>query len=218
MSNEQCFFILKDGTKQPIKNISTHPETFQMSDDDVIKYLPNAVAIEHTHPDESPYLSKADQIMMNNIGLPWLLHGNKYRPLHNLIGRTFKHGTTDCFTLMRDFYMLAGIELTNYERRDDWWLTDDDLYLNNLEGAGFYKVDQPQSGDVAIICLGCQTPNHAAMFLDDGRVLHHLPNRLSKRDIYGGYYVKYTHSIWRHKSWQQSAYTAISANLAIDLN
>lgn len=215
MSNEQCFFILKDGTKQEIRNISPHPETFLMSNDDVIKYLPDAVAVEHTHPDESPWLSKCDQQCMNNLGLPWLLHGNEYRPIPNLIGRTFEHGSVDCFTLMRDFYMLAGIEIFNYDRDDDWWLTSQNLYIDNLESAGFYKVDQPQAGDVAIICLGCQTPNHAAMLLDDGQVIHHLPNRLSKRDIYGGYYVKYTHSIWRHKKWLPSAYTAISANLDI---
>lgn len=215
MSSEQCFFILKDGTKKEITNISPHPDTFLMPDDDIIKYLPNAVAVEHTHPDGNPYLSQCDQVCMNWLGLPWLLHGKTYRPLHNLLGRNFKHGVTDCFTLMRDFYMLAGIELTNYTRKDDWWLTEQNLYLDNLEDAGFCKVDTPQPGDVAIICLGCQTPNHAALFLDNGQILHHLPNRLSKRDIYGGYWVKYTHSIWRHKEWQSSAYTAISANLDI---
>lgn len=216
MTNEQCFFILKDGTKQEITNISPYPDTFIMSDDDVIKHLPNAIAIEHTHPDNSPYLSKADQQSMNNLGLPWLLHGHKYRPIPNLIGRTFKHGDIDCYTLMRDFYMLAGIDLPDFERADDWWLTDADLYLKNLESIGFYKVDKPQPGDVAIVCLGCQTANHAAIFLDDGTILHHLPNRLSKRDLYGEFYKKYTHSIWRHEQWQPSAYTAISSNLELD--
>ena len=48
-------------------------------------------------------------------------------------------------------------------------------------------------------------PNHAAVYLGDGLILHHLQGRLSSRDVYGGYWQKITTHILRyghsHTSW-----------------
>ena len=48
--------------------------------------------------------------------------------------------------------------------------------------------------------LDSVVPNHAAIYLDDMIILHHVQGRLSSRDVYGGYYQKVTELCLRHES------------------
>ncbi|EIN27790.1 hypothetical protein ECFDA504_1361, partial [Escherichia coli FDA504] len=43
---------------------------------------------------------------------------------------------TDCYTLFRDAYHLAGIDMPDFEREDDWWRNGQNLYLDNMEATG----------------------------------------------------------------------------------
>lgn len=215
MPNEQCFFILEDGSKKECRNVSSQPDSFIMHTDDVIDYLHLATAIEHTHPNNEPHLSTADRECQIKTQLPWVLNGKTYRPCWPLLGRVFEYSVEDCFTLFRDFYHLAGHEIRDYRPYGDWWDDGGNMYIDNFEREGFYQVKYPEIGDTIMISLGSDKANHAAMYIGNNKILHHLPGRLSKRDNYAGYYVKYTHSIWRHKEWQPSDFTAISEDLAI---
>uniref|UniRef100_UPI00111C49B0 NlpC/P60 family protein n=1 Tax=Xenorhabdus beddingii TaxID=40578 RepID=UPI00111C49B0 len=73
-------------------------------------------------------------------------------------------------------------------------------------------------GDGILICLGSQTPCHAAIYIGNQQILHHRPDRISKRDIYDGYWLKYTHSVWRHKQWSNYSLEAILEDLAVATN
>ena len=221
---ECCGLVIDNKTYMPCNNISTTPtKTFEISPDDWIKAEEKGeiTAVVHSHPDGEPILSEADQIYQQNTGLDWwLLCDNqihKFRYIKPLLGREFEHGKIDCLTIVRDAYMLAGIELPDYERQDDWWHNGQNLYLDLLPQNGFEQVDaqELQEGDIIIICLGSSTPNHAAIYIGNQQILHHCPNRLSKRDLYGGFWLDYTHSIWRHKKWQKFGFMAILNNMAI---
>nr|WP_218059373.1 C40 family peptidase [Gilliamella apicola] len=219
---ECCGFVIDNKTYLPCKNISHTPtETFEISSDDWIKAEQKGeiTAIVHSHPDGLPILSEADQFYQQQTGLDWWLvcdnKIHKFRYIKPLLGREFKHGEIDCLTLVRDAYMLTGINLPNYERQDDWWHNGQNLYLELLPKNEFEQVKDIQEGDVILICLGSTTPNHAAIYIGNQFILHHCPNRLSKRDLYDGFWLKYTHSIWRHKKWQSFAFTAILNNMAI---
>ncbi|HHE2827529.1 TPA: NlpC/P60 family protein, partial [Escherichia coli] len=76
----------------------------------------------------------------------------------------FEHGVTDCYTLFRDAYHLAGITLPDFAREDDWWRNGQNLYLDNLAENGFYRVSLSgaQAGDILLCCFGSSVPNHAA--------------------------------------------------------
>lgn len=219
---ECCGFVIDNKTYLPCKNISHTPtETFEISSDDWIKAEQKGeiTAIVHSHPDGLPILSEADQFYQQQTGLDWWLvcdnKIHKFRYIKPLLGREFKHGEIDCLTLVRDAYMLTGINLPNYERQDDWWHNGQNLYLELLPKNEFEQVKDIQEGDVILVCLGSTTPNHAAIYIGNQFILHHCPNRLSKRDLYDGFWLKYTHSIWRHKKWQSFAFTAILNNMAI---
>ena len=223
--NECCGFVIDNKIYMPCTNISPTPtETFEISPDDWIQAetLGEITAIVHSHPNGQPILSEADQIYQQQTAVDWWIvcdnQIHKFRYIKPLLGREFEHGKTDCLTIVRDAYMLAGIDLPDYERADDWWHNGQNLYLDLLPKNGFERVgaEDIQEGDIILVCLGSETPNHAAVYIGNQYILHHCPDRLSKRDLYGGFWRNYTHSIWRHKQWQKSGYTAISNNLAIN--
>ena len=223
--NECCGFVIDNKIYMLCKNISPTPtETFEISPDDWIQAekLGEITAIVHSHPNGTPILSESDQIHQQQTAVDWWLvcdnQIHKFRYIKPLLGREFEHGKTDCLSIVRDAYMLAGIDLPDYEREDDWWHNGQNLYLDLLPKNGFERVDAEdvQEGDIILVCLGSETPNHAAVYIGNQYILHHCPDRLSKRDLYGGFWRNYTHSIWRHKQWQKSGYTAISNNLAIN--
>ena len=219
---ECCGFVIDNKTYLPCNNISPTPtETFEIPPDDWIKAEQKGeiTAIVHSHPNGFPILSEADQFYQQQTEIDWWLVCNneiyKFRYIKPLIGREFDHGQTDCLTLVRDAYMLAGINLPDYERQDNWWRNGLNMYLDLLPQNGFERVDEPQAGDIILVCLGSSVPNHAAIYIGNQFILHHCPNRLSKRDLYDGFWLKYTHSVWRHKQWQSSNFTAILNNMAI---
>lgn len=222
---ECCGFVIDNKTYMPCKNISPTPtEAFEISPDDWIQAetIGEITAIVHSHPAGQPILSEADQIYQQQTAVDWWIvcdnQIHKFRFIKPLLGREFEHGKTDCLTIVRDAYMLAGIDLPNYERQDDWWHNGQNLYLDLLPKNGFERVNAEdiQEGDIILVCLGSETPNHAAVYIGNQYILHHCPDRLSKRDLYSGFWRNYTHSIWRHKQWQKSGYMAISNNLAIN--
>ncbi|KGQ35855.1 C40 family peptidase [Gallibacterium genomosp. 1] len=225
--HEMCGFVVFEGKQQrflPCRNVADDPENFfEIAAEDYINanHYDGIVAIVHSHPNGAPVLSTADRQMQLQSGLDWWLvcddNVHKFRYIKPLLGREFVHGESDCYSLFRDAYMLSGVDFPDFKRADEWWNEGANLYLDNMEKHGFEQVDVVQRGDVILIQVGADVPNHAAIYLGDNWVLHHSPKRLSKRDLYDGYWLKHTHSIWRYQQWQQLNFTAILNDLALPL-
>ncbi len=144
------------------------------------------VALVHSHPGGLPRLSEADRRLQVQSDLPWWLVC-RGRFISSAVCRISPGGalsTADCYTLFRDAYHLAGIEMPDFYREDDWWRNGQNLYLDNLEATGLYQVplSAAQPGDVLLCCFGSSVPNHAAIYCGDGELLHHIPEQLSKRE------------------------------------
>ena len=223
--DECCGFVIDNKMYIPCKNVSDDPKNyFEISPDDWVNAENQGVitAIVHSHPYGFPILSEADQIFQQQTAVDWWLvcdnQIHKFRYMQPLIGREFQHGITDCYTLFRDAYHLCGFDFPNFKREDDWWDNGQNLYLDNMESNGFRQVSISglQEGDVILFSLNSKAVNHAAVYIGNNLILHHLPKRLSKRDLFSGYWLKNYHSIWRHKQWQSSNFTAILNNMAID--
>ncbi|EPP8853274.1 phage minor tail protein L [Escherichia coli] len=204
-------------------NSDAEPEAyFRMSPEDWLRaeMQGEIVALVHSHPGGLPWLSEADRRLQVQSDLPWWLvcrgEIHKFRSVPHLTGRRFEHGVTDCYTLFRDAYHLAGIEMPDFHRGDDWWRHGQNLYLDNLEATGLYQVplSAAQPGDVLLCCFGSSVPNHAAIYCGDGELLHHIPEQLSKRERYTDKWQRRTHSLWRHRAWHASAFTGICNDLA----
>ena len=210
---------LRDGVTSyhSCENISKTPLfTFEISDDEFIDVseVSEIVGVVHSHPKGRLVLSGADRKAQIASNIDWYLIVDekikRFRPCPPLLGREFTHGQHDCYSLFRDAYMLSGVDFPDFERREQWWEGEEELYLQNMKKHGFYQVDEPALGDVILMQLKSDRANHSAIYLEDMLILHHTPNRLSKRDLYAGFWQKHTHSIWRYEKWQLLDFTAIS--------
>lgn len=107
-----------------------------------------------------------------------------------IFGRVFVHGVTDCYSLIRDWYAAErGIELPDFARTNEWWHKGENLYIDGFPKAGFVEVkDALQVGDVLLMNIGANVANHAAIYVGDDKIAHHLHGRLSSIDFYSGFY------------------------------
>ncbi|WJF92008.1 C40 family peptidase [Paraburkholderia bonniea] len=175
-------------------------------------------AIVHSHPDASGEPSEADRVACEASGLPWhiaevrcndsgervvtrmtMIEPSGYAA--PLVGRSFAHGVLDCYTLVRDWYRIErGVTLPNFQRTGNWWNAGEDLYVENYARAGFRALREGEEiapGDVILMQVRAPVVNHAAVYLGDGLMLHHLYGRLSSRDVYGGYWLEHTRVVLR---------------------
>ena len=92
------------------------------------------------------------------------------------LGRAFRHGVTDCYSLIRDHYRQArNVLLPDYPRDWNWWIQGLDLYRAGFEEAGFRVIDPAEADDADAVMfqMRSKVPNHAAVLLDGGLMLHH---------------------------------------------
>lgn len=214
---EACgLVIITKGREQylPCRNVAGGTEHFILPAEDyaAAEDAGEVVAVVHSHPDVPAAPTEADLVSCEASGLPWHILSWPADDLRTiepsgyqapLVGRSFAHGVLDCYTLIRDWYRLErGVNLPDFERRDDWWAAGDDLYMQHYAEAGFVAVSQDQPelvGDVILMQLRAKVPNHAAVYLGNGHMLHHLHGRLSSRDVYGGYWQEITRCVLRYK-------------------
>lgn len=224
--DECCGLVIDNTIYLPCDNLADDRKNyFEISPDDWLnaEQQGTITAIVHSHPQGLPILSEADQIYQQKTAVDWWLvcenEIHKFRYMQPLIGRQFEHGVTDCYTLFRDAYHLCGFDFPDFERVDGWWDNGHNLYLDNMAANGFYPINLTnlQEGDIILFALNSKTVNHAVIYIGNNSILHHLPHRLSKRDLFSGYWLKHYHSIWRHQQWQSSNFTAILSNMVINI-
>ena len=208
--------VIVKGKKRYVRcrNIATglqfaiHPEDYADAEDS------GAIdTVVHSHPNLSPMPSPADLIGCEQSGLKWLIMSYPSGNVHEfeptgyvlpLYGRSFQHGSVDCFTFIRDYYKQElNIDMPDYYRADNWWLAGENHYIDRAKDAGFYPVDDLQVNDILLMQVGSQVPNHGAVYVGDNKIAHHQVGRLSSLDIYGGWYSKITAGILRHTSSKQ---------------
>lgn len=213
---ESCglLVIIKGREKYfPCRNLATGADHFQIHPEDYAEAeeAGDIVKVVHSHVYIAPIPSQADLVGCEASGMPWLIvnhpvgHVHEFAPSNYkapLIGRVFSHGVLDCYTLIRDYYLEElKIEIPNFERADNWWLTNQDLYRSNFAKAGFVQIEEAdlRQHDVVLMQLSANKTNHGGVYLGGGIILHHPMNRLSGRDQYGGFWKKITTHYLRHQ-------------------
>ncbi|OKO99495.1 peptidase P60 [Xenorhabdus eapokensis] len=117
------------------------------------------------------------------------------------MGRPFVLGIYDCYGLIMSYYRQQyGIELPDYRVNYPWWEQGESLYMANFKKAGFVDVTgDPQMGDVVLMQVQADVPNHAGILLEGNLLLHHLYGQLSQKVPYGGYWKDRTVKILRYE-------------------
>ena len=198
----------------PCANLANTPDehfVLDSADYAAVEDKGEIVAVIHSHPTTNHNPSPADRVACEQSGLPWhIVNPNTenwgYCEPEGFelpyVGREFSHGVVDCYSLCRDWYKRElQLELRDYPRRDQWWEQGENLYLENFEKEGFSQIpiEDLQRGDALLIQLASPVPNHAAIYLGDQLILHHVQGRLSSRDVLGGYYLKNVACALRHR-------------------
>lgn len=212
--NEACgLLIIRKGKQHywKCRNLAIGTDNFIIDPQDYAKADQEGeiVGVIHSHPITNPRPSQADLVACEETNLPWYIYAvgadawHQFEPsgyVAPLVGRQWSHGVLDCYSIIRDWYKLeCGIELLDFDRSDGWWERGQNLYLDNFEKAGFVRVaGEPQRGDVILMQANAPVPNHGAIYLGDGQILHHVQGRLSTRDVYGGYWLKHTFCVLRY--------------------
>lgn len=122
----------------------------------------------------------------------------------HLLARKFVHGRTDCYALVRDFYRdNYGLALRNYARPDNHWDLGFDLYMSSFYAEGFRVLDVHPSewrpGDAVLMAIQSPVANHAGIFVENGKMLHHLWGGISEVTDYRLLYRNTTVAVVRHK-------------------
>jgi len=212
--NEACGLIV-DGAYLPCANAAGNPAVdFRIPDAVYDAHRDRVQAVVHSHPNGVPHPTCADMAGQLATDVPWVIvvtDGETVAepivwgadtPVPDLIGRNFVHGITDCYALIRDYFRAThSITLPEFPRDDSWWADGQNLYIEGFPQAGFVEVprDGMRDGDVLLMKICADVPNHAGIVVRGGSlVLHHLQNRLSRREPLGPW-LRCVTNVLRHK-------------------
>lgn len=189
----------------PCTNLSKFPDQCHFCPKDLANAEDSGtlVGYVHTH-DDGTTPSEVDIEFCRRSRKPWWIVSpesfSRINPSLSLVKRPFAWGVQDCYTLIRDWYDEQGTELPDFQRQQDFWKEGGNPYMDGLSSAGFAVVDDvPQYGDGILMSIRSTNgiPNHAAVYVGDGNIVHHLPNRLSMVELYDGFYQSVTCGVVR---------------------
>lgn len=204
VGKRQQYHLCRNTAPEPSEQFSMHPEDYAAAED-----AGEIVAIVHSHPDATTQPSQLDIAQCDLSQLPWIIASwpegdiRTVMPTEGikpLLGRPFVHGIWDCYAIVRDWYRLErDIEIPNFDRSDGWWNRGENLYMKHYAEAGFIPaVGDLLVGDVIIMQVRADEPNHAGVYLGDGVMLHHMYGQLSKHVPYDGYWQDRTNITLRY--------------------
>lgn len=198
--NESCGFVV-DGAYLRRRNTAESPELdFRIAPQAYLaaRRRGEIQAVIHSHPEGPPHPSESDMAAQIETALPWgIVFVNEGRakeifwwgggaPQEPLIGRAFRHGITDCYALVRDYYASElDACLPELPRPAEWWNRGGNLLEEHFREFGFRRLggpDELQPRDALLAQIGGGVVNHCGVYIGQGLILHHLANRLSRRD------------------------------------
>lgn len=214
---ESCGVAVRiDGTLRywPCNNIADPVEQAEdaVFDPDDLAAARQAGTVElviHSHIRRGPEPSPADVSICEQGKVPWLIvtpsgKWHLFAPCGAtvpLAGRRYVYGIHDCATLVRDWYAIyRDVRIEIMPTEPGWWLKGKNYLAEHIEAQGFRRValDALQPGDVLLLQIECDIAHHCAIWLGNGRIFHHLRNRVSREDLYGTHWQQRTRSAWRH--------------------
>jgi proteasome lid subunit RPN8/RPN11 len=212
---EACGLIV-DGQYVRCSNIHATPESnFAIGTADYIKAEAQGTieALFHSHPSKYNKFSVHDAKACRTMNMPWVMYclgtGDWHYadPTGNAPyeGRQWHYGISDCYSLVRDFYRREfGIMMDDFERGEEYEWEDREWnqFERNFANQGLVAIEQPaQKGDIFLMQLQSPCPNHFGVLAvpSSNIFYHHLLDRLSEANVYGGYWAKHTNKVLRHK-------------------
>lgn len=217
--NEAVWLLTEKGGLYQVDNVHEQPSSFfkVSAHDSMVATMEGLKAVIHSHCDGYPVPSAEDMQLFDNLRIPcgivetdgvnctainWMV--DEVQPLE---GRPFSHGTADCFSIVRDYYRLKGIDVADVPRNWLWWEEGENLLDELFQSRGFFEIpaNQAREGDVWFAQVRGPVIHHCGILLDNDLILHHPgsgdpidPSKLSVREPMFRY-MPYFKKFLRHK-------------------
>tara|TARA_B100000427_G_scaffold273882_1_gene241792 strand:- start:100 stop:837 length:738 start_codon:yes stop_codon:yes gene_type:complete len=201
-------------SEEPEKHFSIRPRDYLTA-----SKKGSVKAVYHSHVSDNNKFSPNDMINSRAHQVPFVLYSigkdcfSTFDPRKNktfLYDRTFKIGETDCYTVVKEYYKDLGIEINGRNDLGNDWHKKDPSLIQKL-----FELNK-NNPDLPIIELGATTqlqkhdvivfefikgrgPNHVAVYLDDGNILHHPRNKYLSIEPLSNTYKKTICKIYRHE-------------------
>jgi proteasome lid subunit RPN8/RPN11 len=192
------------------KNVAADPTTdFRIDEKEVVTKLKrgNIKCVIHSHNNWA-HCSAKDQAIQMASGFPFGIinifnnrvddvwfWGDEVEP-DPMVGRKFRNGSHDCYSLVRDWYRVNRDVLLPTKAHPLTWFRDKkdeegniirpatDMIVDNIKEFGFKEVSANgpfEIGDVLMARDNSKVINHTAIYVGNGYMLHHMWNRLSTK-------------------------------------
>jgi proteasome lid subunit RPN8/RPN11 len=212
---------LHQGELHLLENVSPEDDQFEADLEGshrIISYLSKGeeVVLLHSHVNGNPDFSVQDVVMSRANQLPVYLYHLKsgmeryYDPnsITPYEGRTWSYTTSNCYTLVQDFYRKEyRVKLKDFylDRPEEFNEPGFNKFISNIQAQGFIQLkegDELKQGDLILFSLRGIHPNHIGVMFDveANKFLHQLVDRFSRLSSYCRDYRSLTHSRWRHQS------------------
>lgn len=122
----------------------------------------------------------------------------------HLVGRAYIPGRVHCWSLVRDLYKdNFGIEYQNYSIPVNWDSNSLNLIELSWENEGVFKVEnwdirKLQPADILCLAIRSANPNHLAVYLGGGDLIHHPYAQLSRVEPMRDFWRMSTCYVLRH--------------------
>lgn len=210
----------------PCKNISQNPkETFEISTDDFLKVenIGTICGIFHSHINEDSEFSKNDKNCAEEADLPIFCYSlldkkiKEFRPnsyKSNLYQREFIWGANDCYSIIRDYYWNNFQYLMDdFDRDDDFEQNNSSIILDNFQNQKFYipenQIDIKEHDILLYKSVRFAYPHHFEIYIGNSKVLQHLKNRLSGKDMISEGFFKKRYKILRFQDFNLKRDTSL---------
>ena len=206
---ECCGLILQDpfGVERyvPCRNLAESLDEFRIHPEDwaATEDQGEVLAVCHSHPGSTSKPGPADIRGCEASQLPWFILGSdglwRLDPeAHRtaLEGRPYSFGWNDCYTVIRDYFGAVWPDFPRYKEDSAA------LYAAHHDSLGWHEVprEDMQPGDIVLMQIQAPGPNHAAVYVGDGWILHHMAKRLSRTEMFDGFYQAATRRILRREA------------------
>lgn len=208
VTEEVCGLIISNRVKSRVlrgENVAVHKQVNFDLDPEVFLRVPDdweVIGSYHSHPSGIVTPSEADKAACEASNMPMHIVSHSNGHYYELkpsgykvpyLKRPYVLGVHDCWSLVKDWYAgELGIQLVDFMDEREPYSRGDAVFLRNIEKAGFVDASKMpiKHGDLMLIQVGPKGPNHSAVWLDSGRILHHVTGRVSKEDHWAGYWVQ----------------------------
>jgi proteasome lid subunit RPN8/RPN11 len=215
---EVCGLVVSDGRRYRIiraRNLARLPKKhFDLDPEAWLEVKPGEMVVGtyHSHPLGDPTPSPADIAACELSELPMHIicpGSGAYRTIQPTgqrlpyEHRPYVHGVLDCYAVVRDWYNWEwGLNLPNFHREYSWWTKGQDLYVEHFEACGFVDVGEVdlKHGDAFLIQSMSPVPNHAAIWLEGGKILHHREGAASGYEFWTHSWARRATHHLRHKT------------------